>query len=162
MDVPRPGVESELQLLAYTTAAAMQDLSLIWDLHHSSQQCQILNPLSEARDRTCVLMDTSQVCNLLSHNRNSLILFNFIFLAVPLACRSSRTKDSNLCRSSDNARSLPHWVTRELQDFVFFKSTSQPLVGLLRNGDSITWRSRKIMANRVLHGNSGAWQCTLS
>ena len=28
----------------------------------SSQQCQILNPLSRARDRTCVLMDTSQVC----------------------------------------------------------------------------------------------------
>ena len=27
------------------------------DLHHSSQQCWILNPLSEARDGTCVLMD---------------------------------------------------------------------------------------------------------
>ena len=32
------------------------------DLHHSSQQRQILNPLSEARDRTSVLMDTSQIC----------------------------------------------------------------------------------------------------
>ena len=30
-------------------------------LHHSSQQCQILNPLSEARDQACVLMDTSQI-----------------------------------------------------------------------------------------------------
>ena len=28
---------------------------------HSSQQCWILNPLSEARDRTCVLMDTSRI-----------------------------------------------------------------------------------------------------
>ena len=27
-----------------------------------SQQCQILNPLSEARDRTCILMDTSWIC----------------------------------------------------------------------------------------------------
>ena len=32
------------------------------DLHHSSQQHQILNPLSEARNQTCILMDTSQVC----------------------------------------------------------------------------------------------------
>ena len=33
---------------AYTTATAMWDLSHICNLHHSSQQCQILNPLSEA------------------------------------------------------------------------------------------------------------------
>ena len=31
-------------------------------LHHSSQQRQILNPLSKARDRTRILMDTSRVC----------------------------------------------------------------------------------------------------
>ena len=30
-------------------------------LHHSSQQCMILNPLSGARDWTCVLKDTSQI-----------------------------------------------------------------------------------------------------
>ena len=30
------------------------------DLHHSSQQRRI-NPLSKARDRTCILMDTSQI-----------------------------------------------------------------------------------------------------
>ena len=29
--------------------------------HHNSQQCQILNPLSKARDRTCVVMDASQI-----------------------------------------------------------------------------------------------------
>ena len=29
--------------------------------NHSSQQHQILNPLSEARDQACVLMDASQV-----------------------------------------------------------------------------------------------------
>ena len=48
IEVPRPGVELELQLLAYTTATAKQDPSSVYDLHHSSQQCQILNLLNEA------------------------------------------------------------------------------------------------------------------
>uniref|UniRef100_A0A8D1DAL5 Uncharacterized protein n=1 Tax=Sus scrofa TaxID=9823 RepID=A0A8D1DAL5_PIG len=61
MEVPRLGVESELQLPAYTTATATPDPSRVCDLHYSSQQRRILNPLSEARDRTCVLMDTSQI-----------------------------------------------------------------------------------------------------
>ena len=30
-------------------------------LHHSSRQHQILNPRSEVRDRTCVLMDANQI-----------------------------------------------------------------------------------------------------
>ena len=34
MKVPRLWVESELQVLAYTTVIAMQDLSRIYDLHH--------------------------------------------------------------------------------------------------------------------------------
>ena len=50
MDIPRPGVQLELQLLAYTTDTAMRDPSCICNLHHSSRQCRILNPLSEARD----------------------------------------------------------------------------------------------------------------
>ena len=33
MEVPRVGVESELQLLAYNTATATQDLSGIWLLN---------------------------------------------------------------------------------------------------------------------------------
>ena len=71
MEVPRLGVELELQLPAYAIATAMPDLSCVCDLHHSSQQHRILNLLSEVRDRTRILMDTSQVCNLLSHNGNS-------------------------------------------------------------------------------------------
>ena len=50
MEVPRIGVESELQFLPYATATP--DPSHIFDLHHSSQQHWILNPLSEARDQT--------------------------------------------------------------------------------------------------------------
>ena len=42
MEVPRLGVELELQLLATATATAMPDLSHICKLHHSSQQHWIL------------------------------------------------------------------------------------------------------------------------
>ena len=58
MEVPRLGVKLELQLLAYTTATAMPDLSLTCDLHCSLQQHRILNPLNEARDQTSILTDT--------------------------------------------------------------------------------------------------------
>ena len=61
MEVPRLGVKLELQLRAYTTATVMPDLSRLCDLHHSSQQSWILNPLMEARDRIHVLMDTGWV-----------------------------------------------------------------------------------------------------
>ena len=47
MEVLRLGVKSELQLPAYTTATATPDLNRIWDLYHSSWQCQSLYPLSE-------------------------------------------------------------------------------------------------------------------
>ena len=59
VEVPRLGVESELHLPAFATAT--WHLSHVCDLHHSSLQCRILNPLSEARDQTCILMDMSWV-----------------------------------------------------------------------------------------------------
>ena len=57
MEIPRLGVESEL---SYVTATAMPDPSRVCDLHYSWQHW-ILNPLSEARDRTCVLTDARQI-----------------------------------------------------------------------------------------------------
>ena len=39
----------------------MQDLSHICDLYCSSQQCRILNPMSNARDWTHIFLDTSLV-----------------------------------------------------------------------------------------------------
>ena len=58
MEFPRLVVYLELYLLAYATptATAMQDPSYVCDLHHSSQKCQLLNPLSEVKDRTHNLM----------------------------------------------------------------------------------------------------------
>ena len=59
MEVPRLGVELELQLPAYTTATATPDQSRVCDLHQSSWQHQILDPLSETRDGTHIQMDPS-------------------------------------------------------------------------------------------------------
>ena len=50
MEVSRLGVESELQLPAYTTATATRDLSHVCHLNHRSRQRRILNPLSKGRD----------------------------------------------------------------------------------------------------------------
>ena len=80
-----------------------QDPSRVCNLHHSSWQCQILKPLSEARDRTCILMDTSPVCYCRATTRTSFlaILFYFIFLvfglfafsrAAPLAYGGSQAR----------------------------------------------------------------------
>ena len=44
---------------AYATATATLDPSHICNLHRSLQQHQILNSLSEARDQTYILMETT-------------------------------------------------------------------------------------------------------
>ena len=54
MEVPKIGLYPELQRQAYATATAMPDLRHICDLCHSLWQPWILNPLSKARDLTCI------------------------------------------------------------------------------------------------------------
>ena len=69
-EVPRPRVELELQLQAYTTDLATgseQHLQPTPEL----MATQILNPMSKARDWTCILMGTSQGHSALSHNGKS-------------------------------------------------------------------------------------------
>ena len=58
MEFPRLGLTLEQQLLAHATATATQDSSRVCELRCSLGQCQILNPLSEARDGTCILSGT--------------------------------------------------------------------------------------------------------
>ena len=52
MEAPRLRVKSELQLPAYVTVTATQDLSHICNLYHCHSNAGSLNPLSKARDRT--------------------------------------------------------------------------------------------------------------
>ena len=118
MKVPRLAVASELQLPAYTTATATRDPSCICNLHHSSQQPRIPDPLSEARDQTHILTDASQVCFCCTTKRNSqdyflmLIFFSFIFLAtlrhMELPGQGSDPGHSlNLSHSCSNTGSQP-------------------------------------------------------
>ena len=61
-EVPGLGVKSELQLPAYAIATAMQDLTSLHNLYHSSWQCVILNLLIKPSVQTHILMNTSRVC----------------------------------------------------------------------------------------------------
>ena len=62
MEFSRLGIWIRAVAVGYAIATAVPDPSCICNLHHSSWQCQILNPLNKARDRTCFLMDMSQIC----------------------------------------------------------------------------------------------------
>ena len=53
MEIPRLGVKSELQLLAYATSTAMRDSKLM--------ATPDPDPLSKARDHTLILRDASQI-----------------------------------------------------------------------------------------------------
>ena len=75
MEIPGLGIESELQLQTYTTAMVTLDPSPICHLHLSLQQCQILNPLQEARDWITSSWTLLRVLNPLNCNGNSIISF---------------------------------------------------------------------------------------
>ena len=109
MEVPRLGVKSELRLLATATATATatRDPSHLCDLHHSSRRRQILNPLSEARDRTHNVMVPSQIhfhCATTGTPAASFVMsfcsvkashLEFNFTSLPFVKRSKR-KDEDL------------------------------------------------------------------
>ena len=60
---------------SHSHTIATLDLRCVCDLHCSSQQCWIPNPLSEVRDQTRIPVDSSPILNLLSHSRNSLNIY---------------------------------------------------------------------------------------
>ena len=68
-----------MQLLA-TPQPQQHGMSRICELDHSSWQHRTFNPLSEGSNRTCILMDSSRVHNLLRHKGNSDQRVAFIIL----------------------------------------------------------------------------------
>ena len=133
--------------LAYGTSQARSQIGVTAaSLHHShspagSKPClqptpQLTptpDPLIEARDWTCILMDMTQICFPLCHNGNAIIFFKYIFLTfwffwsifyfillftylyfLSVAHGSSQTRGrfrataASLHHSHSNARSKPH------------------------------------------------------
>ena len=85
------------------------------DLCRSLWQHQILDPLSEARDQTHILMDTSRVLNLLSHKRNSVSdIFYSSFLQKQSWCFDPHLSDTSvylqLNLNSREIRKYKLWV----------------------------------------------------
>ena len=95
------------------------------DLHHSSWQCQIPDSLSKARDWTCILRVTSQICFCCTTTRTPILL---ILLYTSTVYRSSQARDQfwaaaeatasatldpshicNLCRSFWQQGPLTYW-----------------------------------------------------
>ena len=112
MEVPRLGVELALKLPAYATAIAMPGPSHICDLRPQLKQYRILNPLSEARDRICILMDTSQIVFAGTQQELPNFLSFFFFF---------RNSPTFLLNSSHGIRSFKASHTKLFIVFVFHK-----------------------------------------
>ena len=83
MELPRLGVQLELQLPAYATAAALPDLTGSATYTAAHQQYQILNPLSGARDQTQIPTDNRFVT---TEPQWELPVCVFVFLIIDLQC----------------------------------------------------------------------------
>ena len=104
LEVPRLGVQSELQLPAYITATTMPDPRHTCELHQSSQQCQILNPLSEARDP---LASSWTLVGFVTTEPQQALLLDFSLLCIN-ASIVHLEKDDNMGRDDRQMRDI--WV----------------------------------------------------
>ena len=118
MEVPRVRVESELQLLAYTTDTATPDPSYICNLCCISWQCRILNPLSEARDRTHNICNIYYFLLFLSFFNHTCSMWKFPGQALNL----SNSRDQS--HSSENALNLlgHQWTPQKTHFWISFIS----------------------------------------
>ena len=155
MEIPRPRDELELQLPAYATATAVPDPSRVCNLHHSSQQHQILNLLSKARDQTRNLMGPSNSLTTVPR-QELLVLFVFIFylffvflglhlkhmevprlgikleLQPPAYTTATATQDlSQVCNLHHSSQQ--HWILNPLSRPGIEPATSWFLVGFINH-----------------------------
>ena len=108
MEVSWLGVELELHLPAFATATATPDRSCICTLHHRSWQCRILNPLSEARDQTCVPMDASQ--RMKKQGQDSTEGESTKAVSRSSRCGASETNPTRTREVGDSIPGLTQWV----------------------------------------------------
>jgi len=133
MEVSRLQVQLELQLPAYGTATATQDLSHICNLHHSSRQCQILNPLTKAKDQTCNLTVPSRIC------------FCWATMGIPCSFSSEQRyrdgamnlKPGPTCRQTSHQRNMQRWLPDPLSYKVPVPNSR--LISGLRSKKGLSW-----------------------
>ena len=93
----------QLELQLQATATATPDPSYLWDLHHSSPECWIYDPLSKAMDWTCILMDTSWMhCHWATMGMPLIIIFNS-------SCKTNRSPYRATHTSSTSNDSTCPW-----------------------------------------------------
>ena len=109
MEVLRSGVKSELPLLAYPTATATQDLIWACNIHHSSLQCQIADPLNQDRDWTHILMDTIRICFHCTTMGTPLLVLS-CFRVLPRVSPAALSP-SVLCAAWAASSTLPAWLS---------------------------------------------------
>ena len=82
MEVPRLGLDQSCSHLP-TPQPQKCRICRIFDLHHSSQQWQIFNPLSEDKDRTCILMDAGLIgFHWANYGNSSTVILKVKFLII--------------------------------------------------------------------------------
>ena len=107
MELPRLGVESELQMLSHATATATPVLSRICDLSWSLWQAPSLTHWPRPGIEPMPSRALRWVLKLLSHNGNSdQINLNQFFLAISIACGSSWARDWTLTTAATRATTV--------------------------------------------------------
>ena len=145
----------------------MRDPSHLCNLHRSSQQRRILNPLSKARDWTRNLMVPSRIRWLLSHNGNSgssvftflgFVLFLFLFLFLFLVCLRAISLP---CGSSQARGQIRAAAAGLLHGNMGIRATSATYAAACSNTRSLThWdpQGSNLCPSRVLNIAEPQWE----
>ena len=144
MEVPRLRVQMELPACNTATATATWVPSRVCNPHHNSGQHQTLNSISEARDWTCILMDTSwvvstepqwELCIFLNTN-----LFFFLFFLQPHVqhMEVSRKEVESELQLQAHATAMATWDPSQIYDLCCSLWQCQTLNLLSKAGDWTT------------------------
>ena len=113
--------------------------STTYDLHHSSQQCRILNPLSKARDRTRNLMVPSWICFCYTTMGTPSVLVLTHLVAVACAVKAPLPSSSILGQAHNCGVQLPGPLGKAQSPGFLRKGPRVTLLGMLLSSFSFWW-----------------------
>ena len=100
-------------------------------LHHSSQQCRILNPLSGVMDQTSILMDISWVRNRWATNGNSLLFIFFKMREITAYLFAERNNPIKKKDVEGQKLKLCPWADDRRKDGIQYKSRHKSIKQLI-------------------------------